>query len=314
MASNQSPSGRAVEPEPGTSPAALVPLRLEVTQGRTRFPERPVPGPRFLIGADERCDLRLGGEGIPSLHSIITINGPEICLEALSENPPLFVNDRQVTSAVLWDGDLIRIGAIELRARVTELLPGGAPAQVPVTAEPQGLEDADLDLADLSAAELIELIEREEAEVAQFERRQRLGARALLETLEERAAQRSPARHQRHAPEERIRRPHFLGTAPARVEAPRAAEKSAAPPTPAADLTQAELLRSIEELGQALHQISQELQRRSERATEREAGYVAATTTLVETQQQLVSQMELLTEQVQSMQSTPAERLKRAIA
>ena len=46
---------------------ALVPERaprmiLEICRGLTRFPQRPICGPRFFIGSGPGCDLRLGGE------------------------------------------------------------------------------------------------------------------------------------------------------------------------------------------------------------------------------------------------------------
>ena len=102
-------------------------LVLEITRGRTRFPRRPVTHSRFLIGAGATCDLRLGGERMPALHSIITVAGREITLEAIAAEPGLTVNGRLVRNALLHDGDLIGIGEVELLARLEA---GHAPAAI----------------------------------------------------------------------------------------------------------------------------------------------------------------------------------------
>src|SRR5438445_6580351 len=87
-------------------------LVLEVTRGRTRFPRRPVTSPRFLIGAGSTCDLRLGGERMPALHSMITLSGREITLEAIAAEPALTVNGRLVQTTNLHDSDAIDVGEV----------------------------------------------------------------------------------------------------------------------------------------------------------------------------------------------------------
>src|SRR4029077_7646382 len=152
-------------------------LVLEVTRGRTRFRRRPVTHSRFLIGAGATCDLRLGGDRMPALHSIITIADREITLEAIAAEPDLTVNGRLIRNALLHDGDMIGIGEVELLARLEA---GHAPAAVE---QPDGVTngtiDADRPLADISAAELVDLIEQEEQAIEDFESRQRDGANAL---------------------------------------------------------------------------------------------------------------------------------------
>src|SRR4051812_43150982 len=83
---------------------------LEVCRGRTEHPLRPVHSERFLIGSSPRCDLRLGGEDMPPLHSLIVIDGTDVWLEAVAPRPHLVVNDRPQSSVRLADGDHIRVG------------------------------------------------------------------------------------------------------------------------------------------------------------------------------------------------------------
>ena len=109
--SSASPELAAADPSLLPFPVQLV---LEVTKGHTRFPRRPVTHPRFLIGAGSTCDLRLGGEGMPALHSLITVSGRAITLEAIAATPALRVNGRVVQTTVLHDGDVIGVGEVEL--------------------------------------------------------------------------------------------------------------------------------------------------------------------------------------------------------
>src|SRR5579871_217763 len=93
-------------------------LTLEICRGRTRFPQRPVAGPRFFIGSGEGCDLRLGGDILPSIHSLIQTRADGIWLEAVAENPPLLLNGHITKGEWLRDGDLLEIGPFQLVAHV----------------------------------------------------------------------------------------------------------------------------------------------------------------------------------------------------
>src|SRR4029077_10738480 len=103
VATQNSPASADMTVSDQSSLSLPVHLVLEVTRGVTRFPRRPVTHPRFLIGAGSTCDLRLGGEGIPALHSLITVSGRDITLEAIAAEPALRVNGRVVQTAILHD-------------------------------------------------------------------------------------------------------------------------------------------------------------------------------------------------------------------
>ena len=102
--SQSTPSALSQDRSTSTAPESCVPaphfarparLTLEICRGRTRFPERPVAGPRFFIGSGEGCDLRLGGDLLPSIHSLIQTRGEGLFLEPIAANPPLLVNGQQ---------------------------------------------------------------------------------------------------------------------------------------------------------------------------------------------------------------------------
>jgi Inner membrane component of T3SS, cytoplasmic domain len=278
-------------------------LVLEITRGRTRFRRRPVTSPRFLIGSGATCDLRLGGDAMPALHSIITISGNEISLEAIAAEPRLILNGRPVQSGQVHDGDLIGIGEVELLARLEA---GQAPAGAAESAGTRTttVED-ERENSELSAAELVDRIEREQHEVDDFERRQRVAAEGLLAAVMGRLAR--PATATGHATGVRapVQAPHFLSKRPQILAAQ---ARLASEPAPI-------LQREVEDLGRQLTSLSQEMQGNSQRASEREAHYVAAADQLLDTQERLVSQLEAVIEQVQVLKAGDAPLHKpRAIA
>jgi hypothetical protein len=282
-------------------------LVLEITRGRTRFRRRPVTHSRYLIGAGVTCDLRLGGDRMPALHSIITIAGREIALEAIAAEPGLTVNGRLVRNALLHDGDMIGIGEVELRARLEA---GHAPAAVE---QPSGVTngpiDTDRPLAEIPAAELLDLIEHEEQVIEDFESRQLDGANALLDAIRTRvrvSVTGAPLEVSRESGSQApIPAPHFLS------KRPQVLAGHSRPPAGAEQPIQ----KDVEELGKQLATISREMLGSSQRATEREAIYASAADQLLDTQQKLVSQLEAVVDQVQTLKANEAPIQKpRAIA
>jgi len=170
-------------------------LFLQITRGRTNNPKRPIHGDRFLIGSGEWCDLRLGGS-MPVLHSVVQVDGPAVWLETVVESPPLDVNGRSVRSCELQDGDELQIGPFSL------VFCDERNVQHETLMRPIDIEDVlaldtpDVDLSELTATELVDLIERDEELASEFARRQEQGAAALLDRIREEAvaesAQSSP--------------------------------------------------------------------------------------------------------------------------
>ena len=247
-------------------------LVLEICSGRTQFPLRPVRSTRFLIGAGEGCDLQLGGTDMPPLHSIVHVDRVETLLETVALSPPLKVNGLVVESVLLQDGDQISIGPFEF------VVHRRSPAAENHYADPLSA-DASLagmdietrepvDVENVSAADLADLIEREEQFVEQFQQRQRLGADALLDAIGERIA--------------------------------------SATGFEADNLD--EIPADLNHVLKQVNNLSIELERHSRQLTEREEEYVEITTAVFEAQHELTTQLESLVTRlaaIETAQSVP---------
>jgi hypothetical protein len=242
---------------------------------------------------------------MPALHSIITVNGREIGLEAIAAEPALTVNARAVRTALLHDGDRIGIGEVELLARLEA---GHPPAEAQTATPSAAAIDENRPVSELSAAELVDLIEQEERAVEDFESRQRVGEDALVAAVLGRARRRGTERPVETGVRAPIPAPHFLSKRPQILVAQTHQSEIDAERDP-------QVQKELEELGQHLSTLSDQMKGNSKRASEREAQYVAAADVLLETQQKLVSQLEVLVDQVESLktQETPVTK-PRAIA
>ncbi len=153
---------------------------LEIRRGKTNFPLRPISGDRFLIGAGSHCHLQLGGEDVPMLHSLLVIEGKTAHLEAVVSEPPLLVNGEAQRSVELHDEDSVEIGDFEfVFHRLVAIEPVSHAAMTKSIAEEEVCGVADL--SQLSAVELVGLIEEEARQIAEFNRSRELGAASLLD-------------------------------------------------------------------------------------------------------------------------------------
>lgn len=256
---------------PGSSQESAS-LVLEVQKGRTKFRRRPVDGRRFLIGSGRQCDLRLGGDAVPALHSVIHRNGGEIWIDAFAEAPPLRVNGHDVDIVRLEDGDTLEIADFQLvlRLQVAEA------AETPV-ASPVPENTADGSLAGLTASQLVELIEKEAALVSDFEDRQQLGAEALLQAVYDRTT----------------------------VKGRQAIPLPTRSMLPAAELQEQSLLGDLERVLLQLHSFSQKLESRSHKLLEREATHADAAATLLDAQHQLSEHLDKVLQRIVAEQHKP---------
>jgi hypothetical protein len=175
-----SPGSRAQRAS-SSSPAPAA-IWIEVTRGRTSYPRRALDAARCLIGAGSNCQLQLGGEGMPFLHSVLLIEDGMPTIEAFVPTPELRVNDRVVSDAELQNGDRISIGEFEFTLHLTpsaHAVPA-VPLYIPHPRESVD-EEAGENLAELSVSELVERIEAAEADVEEFESARAAGAAALLD-------------------------------------------------------------------------------------------------------------------------------------
>ena len=147
-------------------------FQLIIERGNSNFPVRPIVGDRYLIGAGSNCQLQLGGD-IPLLHSIIVPEGDHLWIDAVSPNPPLFVNGQHLRDGELNRGDVIAIGdfvfCVDHRSAAPasgQQLSGPAVAVEPVAEE-------------RTTTQLVDLLERELSALAAFEADQRQAAASL---------------------------------------------------------------------------------------------------------------------------------------
>ncbi len=94
---------------------------LRIADSDARFPIRPVSEGAFLIGNGTACDLRLGNDEVPALHSILRVTRSSASITLMADRPELLVNGESVVRAVLHDSDIVEIGDVRLIFRfVTE--------------------------------------------------------------------------------------------------------------------------------------------------------------------------------------------------
>jgi len=94
---------------------------LRVADSDSRFPIRPISEGSFLIGHGTACNLRLGDQEVPALHSILRVTRTSASITLMADSPELIVNGESVPRAVLHDGDMMEIGDVRLVFRfVTE--------------------------------------------------------------------------------------------------------------------------------------------------------------------------------------------------
>lgn len=160
------------------SPAASSPT-FEIVCGKTASPLRPIVRDRFLIGSGPRCDLRLGGDEMPLLHSIVHLDGDTICIDPVANSPQMLVNG-QPGMTELKSSDEITIGGFRMILH-------GADLAFQTVADPETVVDTPVDLAELSAAELVDLIEQDEALIEEYEAGLEAGANALLDAVQRKA-------------------------------------------------------------------------------------------------------------------------------
>lgn len=160
---------------------------LEITSGRTSYPLRPLFGERFLIGAGSHCDVQLGDDEIPLVHTILKTDGQIVTCEALVAEPRLIVNREPCRSAELHDCDVVSIGRFSFRFRCS-------PSDAYRSAVPEESTDDYLleesspprNYQQMSALELVDLLESDLRLVDEYEAGIEAGAATLLRAISER--------------------------------------------------------------------------------------------------------------------------------
>jgi hypothetical protein len=243
----------------------------------------------------------LGG-GIPVLHSLIHRDGNEVWIEGIASSPALEVNGERRKTARLVDGDRICIGPFEFQI----VIPAVAAVQ-PGSSVDTSDQNAITPCADspspqsLTAAELVEQIEREQARVEQFESRQRMGADALMQEIIQRAAVAAQT-----IPQSFARAGHVGTNADTGVDRSSTSAQAPVAPADSADSERDSLLADIEHLVDKLQEYERVLHERAKRLAERETSCAEATTTLSESQQRLDEHLERLAKELARLQEPAA--------
>jgi hypothetical protein len=244
---------------------------LEVLQGTTEHPERGMPRGRLSIGSGSKCWLRLGGDGVPDIHSWLEVTPTEVELYVFEEHPRVQVNGRPVRFAVLRGGESLLIGEFEFLIRsqpvAAEQRRFGAP-HIPIEQLARLEAGLERPLAELSAEELLDLMQAEVKTIEDDRLRRRTGWSNLMGAIRNVQAE--------DGFEERSKSPISI-----------VSDRPAEP---------AELTDDLERLVEQVEALTRSLQSRSEQLQVRETGYGDAAASLLETQQKLAEQMGLLIE------------------
>ncbi|MDB5337913.1 MAG: hypothetical protein JWN70_3532 [Planctomycetaceae bacterium] len=261
-------------------------MMLEICRGRTRFPQRPISGPRYFIGSGAGCDLRLGGSDFPAIHSLIQTRENGVWFETLAATPAARINGELTNGEWLRDGDRIEIGAFQFLAHSVPLLPPSAIVDAGRGAFPDQAEEQ---VSELTATELTDRLDVEMHQVERFQNGRRAGAHALLQALRRRSLE--PAQPAARA-------------IPAIPAAPWGATTAAA---------QHEFQADLDRLCKDLEELTSTLERRSETISQREFQFAQAAEALLETQRQLVAQLESALEHAAQLSESRDVPMKPAI-
>ena len=137
---------------------------LEIQRGRTGQPFRPLLEGRLVLGSAPECDVRLGGAGMPAVHSQVHEDGGRAWIESLSADPPLLINGRECDTLVLTDGDVIVVGPFAFTWR-----------------SDGGVAESVSSLAEQPLTELLDQLDRDMTLVAESAETTRLAASTVVE-------------------------------------------------------------------------------------------------------------------------------------
>lgn len=268
---------------------------LEIKKGKTSFPVRPVSGGRLTIGAGSCCGLQLTGREMPILHSVIHVEEEVARIEAMVAQPRLLLNGIPLRTSELSDGDLITIGPIEFEfcqsrphtaTNLSTAGLSGSPLQTSAPLTPDKKRDYSMTkettLKDLSASELVDLIEQDFHLIEKYESRREQGAAALMSQLHQLNEEQEEQDFQQESLSEQ---------------------------------EQLLLLADLENMMQELTRFSEELHQRANQLSSREKQYDVAAASLLETQEKLASQLDRTLDHVGSIKEDRDEAgPRRAIA
>lgn len=100
-------------------------VKLKVTDGKHAGQEIPVPGPKFIIGRDEDCQLRPGSDAVSRHHCVILIDETYVGVRDFGSKNGTYINgDRIVGEQEIKPGDKLKVGPLEFELVVNHKLGG----------------------------------------------------------------------------------------------------------------------------------------------------------------------------------------------
>lgn len=107
--------------------------KLIVASGKSAGRSISLKRNKLLIGRSEDCDVRPLSDEVSRRHCVITVGPADTWIEDLKSRNGTFVNGKKIeteTRVKLADGDMIRVGSLELRVATTAPPPAGSESQV----------------------------------------------------------------------------------------------------------------------------------------------------------------------------------------
>ncbi len=123
------PQRPAVSTSASASKAPMPHVRLIVEVGRAKGQTIEIPGPRFVIGRDHRCQLRPNSDTISRVHAIIEMRHGRVFVRDYGTKNGTIVNDRILRGeeVEVFNGDRLQVGVLRFTFHVesgTDRVPG----------------------------------------------------------------------------------------------------------------------------------------------------------------------------------------------
>ncbi|MCE9632458.1 MAG: FHA domain-containing protein [Planctomycetia bacterium] len=98
--------------------------KLIVSSGKSAGRSIAIKRNTLLIGRAEQCDVRPLSEEVSRRHCSVTVGPTEVWVEDLGSRNGTFVNGKKITERTkVADGDMIRVGSLELKVLCTLAAP-----------------------------------------------------------------------------------------------------------------------------------------------------------------------------------------------
>jgi pSer/pThr/pTyr-binding forkhead associated (FHA) protein len=122
-----------------------VSLTVLVT-GKMRGKTIPINGSKFLIGRDEKCQLRPASPMVSKRHCLLFIRDNKLFVQDLGSTNGTLVNDQQIAGeSQLSDRDRLTVGPLSFAVVVEDAIPAQV-SSVAATARASDLEDSAADM------------------------------------------------------------------------------------------------------------------------------------------------------------------------